>query len=319
MATTVVVNSTFAGKLALPYFSPALLGLHSLTNGMFTVKSNIEGTAVVPTLALSGSTVQDSSCDFTPVGTVTKDERLITPKLLDISKQICKNDFLNDWEVSNMLPGAKLGQPKTFVDQLIAQMLGVGMAQLEGDLYTGATGNSGEIDGLETLLTVDAALPAAQEVTGTTVTALNVIDEIGKVLTATPDRVRDQADYHIGVSSNIFYLLVRALGGFAAGNIGGAGVNNQGVTWHDGRDSILFEGVPVLRCPGMSADVMLASYTSQVWFGTSLMSDLNSVSTLDMFDHDLSRNIRFLATYFASVQYGSATEFVTYGIVNAAN
>lgn len=319
MATTLALTTSYAGKQTLPYFHSAFLALHSLSNGMFKVVPNIEGKAVVPVMALSGSTIVDATCDFTPVGTVTITERILTPELFDIPKQLCKKDFVADWEVQEMLPGAKLGQPKNAVEALIINMLGTSMQTLESTLYSGVNATAGEFDGLETLLTVDAALPPAQEVTGIAVTTLNVVDEIGKVIDATPDAIRDQTDYHIGVSSAIFYKLVRSQGGFLTGGIGAAGIDNKGVTWHDGRDMIMFEGIPVLRCPGMTATVMIATYTENVWFGTSLMSDLNTIATKDMYEVDLSRNIRFLGSYFAGVQYGSATQVVTYGIVNAAN
>ncbi len=109
------------------------------------------------------------------------------------------------------------------------------------------------------------------------------------------------------------------MGGFLAAGVGANGVGNAGPTWSNGADSVNIEGVTVIRCPGMTATVMIASYTENVWFGTSLMSDLNTIATKDMFEVDLSRNIHFLGTYFATVNYGSATEVVTYGIVNAAN
>ena len=319
MPTTLTVNSSFSGKQTLPYFHAAFLSLTSLSNGMFKVMTNIEGSANVPTINLSGDLVVDHTCDFAPVGTIAIAERKLTPELFDIPKQICKSDFLNDYEVQSMLPGAKLNQPKNAVDAIIIAMLGQSMATLEKKLYSGVNATAGEFDGVETLLAVDAALPADQEVTGTAVNAGNVATEIGKVIDATPDALRDQADFHIGVASNVFYAAVRALGIGAAGVGSPNGVDNKSATWYDGHSDIMWEGIRLVRCAGMTSDVMIASTTENFWFGTSLMSDLQSISTLDMFPVDLSRNIRFLGTYFAAVQYGSAVQVVTYGIVNTAN
>jgi hypothetical protein len=198
-------------------------------------------------------------------------------------------------------------------------MLGKSMAALEVTLYSGVNATSGQFDGIEVLLAADAALPAAQEVTGIAVNAGNVATELGKVIDATPSALRDQSDFHIGVASNVFYAAVRALGIGAAGVGAINGVDNKSATWYDGHSDIMWEGIRLVRCAGMTSDVMIASTTENIWFGTSLLSDLNTIATKDMWETELSRNIRFLGSYFAGVQYGSATQVVTYGIVNAAN
>lgn len=319
MATTVTINSSYAGKASAEYFQDVFLALDSLSNGMFRVVPNIEGKQVVRTILLSGTNVADATCDFAPTGTVAFDERIIEPELFQIQKTLCKKDFLSSWSSGEMLPGANLGMPKTPVDALITATLGTSMQQIEKNLYSGDTANAGEFTGVETLLALDPALPAAQEITGTTIDATNVIDEIGKVIDATPDELRDAAGFHIGVASNVFYKLVRSLGGFATGNIGGAGIDNKGVTWYDGGDTIMVEDIAVIKCPGMTANVMIATYTDNFWFGTSLESDVQTIKTLDMENLDLSLNINFSGRYFASTQYGSAAHVVTYGIVNSAN
>lgn len=327
MATTVTINSSYAGLASAEYFQDIFLSLQSLSNGMFKVVPNIEGKQVVRTILLSGVNVADGTCDFAPTGTVAYNERVIEPELFQIQKTICKKDFLSSWSAGEMLPGANLGMPSSPVDALITATLGESMQQIERNLYSGDTANAGEFTGVETLLALDAALPAAQEVTGTTVTALNVVDEIGKVIDATPDALRDQAGFHIGVASNVFYKLVRSQGGFmtkefgtdGVTQIGGAGVDNKGVSWYAGGDVIMFEDIPVIKCSGMTSNVMLATYTDNFWFGTSLESDLQTIKTLDMENLDLSLNINFSGRYLAAVQYGSAEHVVTYGIVNSAN
>ena len=69
------------------------------------------------------------------------------------------------------------------------------------------------------------------DVTGTTVTAANVIAEMGKIVDAIPSALYGKEDMFIYVSQNIARAYVRALGGFGASGLGAAGTNNQGTQW----------------------------------------------------------------------------------------
>jgi hypothetical protein len=79
-----------------------------------------------------------------------------------------------------------------------------------------------------TLLSTDAALPTANEVAGTTVTAANVITELGKIVDAIPSALYGAEDLNVYVSQNIARAYVRALGGFGASGLGAAGTNCYG-------------------------------------------------------------------------------------------
>ena len=68
-------------------------------------------------------------------------------------------------------------------------------------------------------------------VTGTTVDASNVIDELGKVVdhvAANKASLLDKEDFHIYVSNSIYQAYVRALGGFGANGLGGNGYEGRG-------------------------------------------------------------------------------------------
>lgn len=320
MATTTVNTTNYAGEFAGQYIGSALLEQVSLQNGIFTVKPNIKYKQTVKRATISGQLVADASCDFTSTATITLDDRVLEPKELQINVEQCKLDFANDWDALSMGIGAFDQLPRKYEDYIIARMLEKHMAQTESNLYTGDASNSGEFNGFATLIALDANLPAAQEVTGTTVAAANVIDELASILDATPTRVRQQPDFYIAVAPNIYYAYVRALGGFASGGVGANGVDNKGTTWwNGGTGNILFEGVPLKLANGLDSNVAFATYTANLWFGTGLLSDHNEVSLIDMGPTLGSKNVRFVARYTSGVQYGFAGDVVTYGIVNSAN
>lgn len=310
MATTTSITTTYAGEFAGAYVSAALLSGNTLSQGLISVKPNVKFKEVLKRLDLDGITA-NASCDFSDTSTVTITERILEPKELQVNLELCLTPFQSDWEAESMGFSA-LGQnlPKTFSDYFIGHVSAKIAEKTEQDVWSGSAG-AGSFDGFESLLTVDAALPSANEVTGTTVTAANVVVELGKIADAIPASLYGNEDLYIYVSQNIFRAYKRALGGFSAqSNEMG---NNQDINVQ------YFDGIKVAMVNGMSSNVAIASLKSNLYFGTGLMSDQQEVRVLDMASIDGSKNVRFVMRYTAAVQYSIVEDIVTYGIVNVAN
>ena len=317
MATTTSITTTYAGENSGKWISAALLSGVTLSNELITIMPNVKFKSVVSNL-VSASGLADASCDFTATGTVTLTERILEPKSLQVNKQLCKADFRDTWQAIEMGYSAHDVLPKSFADYLLAHQVDQVAADIEQHIWNGDAGNSGEFNGFMTLLTTDAALPAAQEVAGTTLTAANIIAEMGKVADAIPSRLYGKEGLRIYVSQNAMRLYVRALGGFGTSGLGANGVDGKGTLWYQGGE-LMFDGIPVVVANGLTADQMLASTKENLFFGTGLLSDNNEVKLLDMSDLDGSENVRIIMRMTAGVQYGNVTDIVTYGITNAAN
>ena len=65
---------------------------------------------------------------------------------------------------------------------------------------------------------------------------------------------------------------------------------------------------------GLASNKMIATTKDNLWFGTGLMSDSQEVRVLDMENLDGSQNVRVIMRFTAGVQYGIASDIVTYGI-----
>ena len=65
-------------------------------------------------------------------------------------------------------------------------------------------------------------------------------------------------------------------------------------------------------CPGMPDNTMIVSQKSNLWFGTNLLSDWNSIQVVDM-EQWAEENVRFSAKFLAGVQYGFGNEIAAYG------
>lgn len=315
MATTTSITTTYAGEFAGKYVAAALLSANTIEQGLITVKPNVKYKEVLKKLSLN-DIVKDASCDFTATSTVTLTERILQPEEFQVNLQLCKKDFHSDWEAVQMGYSAHDNLPKNFADFLIAHVASKVAAKMETNIWQGNTATSGEFDGFEKKLKNDADLPAANEVTGTTVTSSNVLAEIGKVVDAIPSAVYGREDLKIFVARNIYKAYVRALAGYGTSGLGAAGVENKGNLWYSNGQNLTFDGIPVVMASGMSDNVMIATYSENLYFGTGLLSDHNEVKLLDMADLDGSQNVRIIMRMTAGVQYSSVEDIVTYGIDN---
>ena len=317
MATTTSITTTYAGEFAGEYIAAALLEGSTIANGGITVKPNVKLKEVIKKVA-TDDIVKDATCDFDPTSTVTLTERILQPEEQQVNLQLCKKDFISDWEALSMGFSAHSNMPSKFSDFLIAHVAAKVAQRTEQSIWAGSTASNGQFDGLSTILAADAALPTANEVAGTSVTAGNVITELGKIVDAVPSALYGAEDLNIYVSQNIARAYVRALGGFGSSGLGAAGTNAMGTQWWN-NGSLSFDGVKIFVANGLASDTAVAAEKSNLFFGTGLLSDHNEVKVIDMADLDGSQNVRVVMRFTAGVQYGIVDDIVTYGITNSAN
>jgi len=317
MATTTSITTTYAGEFAGEYIAAALLEGSTISNGGITVKPNVKLKEVIKKVA-TDDIVKDATCDFDPTSTVTLTERILQPEEQQVNLQLCKKDFISDWEALSMGFSAHSNMPSKFSDFLIAHVAAKVAQRTEQSIWAGDTSTNGQFNGLSTLLAADAALPTGNEVAGTSVTAGNVITELGKIVDAIPSALYGAEDLNIYVSQNIARAYVRALGGFGSSGLGAAGTNAMGTQWWN-NGSLSFDGVKIFVANGLASDTAIAAEKSNLFFGTGLLSDHNEVKVIDMADLDGSQNVRVVMRFTAGVQYGIVDDIVTYGITNSAN
>jgi len=251
-----------------------------------------------------------------PYTTLT--EKILQPEEFQVNLQLCKKDFKSDWEAVQMGYSAFDSLPPAFADFLLSHVAAKVAEKTEQNIWKGVTANAGEFNGFATLLSLDAALPAAQEVAGTTVTAANVVAQLGLLVDAIPASLYGKEDLYLYVSQNIARAYVRALGGFGASGLGANGTNTMGTQWFN-NGSLSFDGIKIFVANGLAANTAIAAEKSNLFFGTGLMADSNEVKVIDMADIDGSENVRVVMRFTAGVQYGIVEDITTYGISNLAN
>ena len=308
MATSVSITSSYAGSFAGDYIAAALLSGATLNNGGITIKPNVKFKEVIKKVATDSNVIKDATCDFTDTATITLTERILQPEEFQVNLELCKKDFHSDWEAVQMGYSAFDSLPPAFSDFLIAHTAGLVAEKTEPNIWGGVTANAGEFNGLVTLATADASVI---DVVGTSVTAANVIAELGKVVDAIPSALYGKEDLYIYVSQNVARAYVRALGGFGASGLGANGVNAEGTQWWN-NGALSFDGVKIFVANGLADDTMMAAQKSNLFFGTGLLSDHNLVKLLDMADLDGSENVRVIMRFTAGVQYGIGSDIVLY-------
>ena len=316
LSTTTSITTTYAGEFAGRYIAAALLSAPTLDKGGITIMPNVKYKQVIKRVGTDGI-IKNATCDFDPTSTITLTEKILAPESFQVNLQLCKKDFISDWEAVQMGYSAFDTLPKNFADFLIAHAAEKVAAGMETAIWTGVNATAGQFDGIMTQIAADANLPSAQEVAGTTVTAANVIAELGKVVDACPAALYGKEDLTLYVSSNIYRAYVRALGGFAASGVGANGYDNKGTNQQLG--DLYFDGVRVFMANGLAANTALLTQKSNLYFATGLLSDLNEVKVLDMGNVDGSDNVRVVMRFTADAKYGFASDVVTYGITNSAN
>ena len=314
MPTTTSITTTYAGEFSKKYISAALLSASTIENGGIEVMPNVKFKSVIQRLA-TDAIVKDATCAFDATSTVTLTERIITPEEFQVNLELCKKDFASTWQSIEMGMSAFETLPKSFADYLIGHVAAKVAENNEISIWRGVNATAGQFAGFVTLATADAAVI---DVTGTTVTASNVIAELGKVVDAIPAALYGKEDLYIYVSQNVARAYVRALGGFGASGLGANGTNAQGTQWFN-NGSLSFDGIKIFVANGLAPTVAIAAQKSNLFFGTGLLNDSNEVQVIDMSPIDGSQNVRVVMRFTAAVQYGNVEDITTYGITNAAN
>jgi hypothetical protein len=317
MATTTSLTTTYAGQHSGMWVKAALLSGNTLANGGMTIMPNIAYKAVINKLSTDGL-LANASCDFSATSTVTITERTLTLEPFQVNLSLCKKDYITSWQSEEMGFSANKVLAKSFADYLLAFVVEKVAAAIETSIWNGVNATDGQVAGIMTLLTADAALPTANEVAGTTVTAANVIAELGKIVDAIPAALYGKDDLKLYVSQNIAKLYVRALGGFGASGLGANGSDNKGTQWYN-NGQLTFDGIPLFVANGLTANQAIAAQTSNLFFGCGLLNDANEVKLLDMANLDGSDNVRIVMRAAYAVNYHSVSDITTYGITNSAN
>jgi len=313
------ITSTYAGEAASGYIAAALLSANTLDKKLITIMPNVKYKSVIQKLDVSGI-IQDASCDFVTSGSVAISEQVITPKELQVNLQLCKQEFVDSWEALSLGFSAFDNIPASFNDFLVSYVGGKVAEATETAIWQGTNVN-GSFPGFQNLLSasiaaggataVVAAKDSAGAIASGSITSTNVIAKLDGLVSSIPDTVYGKEDLVIYVGTGVAKAYQQATAGAtSATSYGANGYNNQ---FTIGEKPYNYNGIDLVLCPGLGANKLVAAQKSNLFFGTGLLNDYNTVKVLDMSDIDGSQNFRVIMRYTAAVQFGIGQDIVYYG------
>jgi hypothetical protein len=295
MPTTTSLTTTYAGELAGEICAKALQA--NVSTQYVTFKPNVPYKSVARKIN-DDVTFAAGTCDFTPTGTITLTERILTLEEFQVQRQICKKDFFTDWSTADVLSGRVNTQIQ---DAIIERMVSGIAANNETIMWSGVNATAGQYDGFETLISASTAVNAGSG----TLDDTTIIGAIWSMINAAPTGVKGAAEkpiIYMGQAAWEAYMQAQ----IAAGNgwylTGGPEVNKRFVGMYE-----------IAVCPGMSADYMVFAQKSNLMLGTWQENQLNEVFVLDMQNLDGSQNVRYGARFYLGAQICVAEDIAYWG------
>ena len=301
MAIT-VTQANFNGKSAGFFISAALKASNSLD--YMTSIENIKYKSNVQALNQTVDSIANASCDFDQAGTLTLTEKVLEPKNLQVNLQLCKEDMLDSWEALQMRAGAGGGPSATFEDYIISYMGSIIAERTENDIWEGTNvaGHFNGFLGLVTGLLLPGPDPTVVQDAAAAVpyTAGNIISNLQSAVENIPSQTLGKDDLHIYINQKAYQYYIGAVS--TLGYVNAYNMNGDYVP--------MFEGYKLAVCNGMADNQMVVAQTSNLFFGTDLLSDSTRISLMDMSQLDGSDNLRLVCKYSAGVQTGTGADIV---------
>ena len=280
-----ITSSSYAGEHAGLYISPALKQAKSLE--YITMRENVNYKEVVNKV-VGADLVKDGTCAFNEQSaSLTLTESVLEVEQFQVNLDVCKKTLLSDWAYA---------QQDDFVAYATSYLATSIADSVENSIWQGNTSTSGQFNKIPTgSMTSSSAGGAFISGSGTG----NIITELGTLVSNIPTAVYGTEDLYIYMNKKTYRLYLSAISSLSAFPFN-----------HMGQYTPEFEGIKIAVCPGIADNVMYAGQKSNLFFGTSLSSDLTEISVLDMASLDGSQNIRMVARWTAGVQVGVASDFV---------
>ncbi|QDP49393.1 MAG: hypothetical protein Tp164SUR323001_15 [Prokaryotic dsDNA virus sp.] len=295
------VTSNYAGEAAAGYISAALLSGTTMAENNITFLNNVKYKANLRKITIAGTAgnlMADATCGYNDSGTLTYAERVLEPRNFDVNMTLCKQDYLSSWEGANMTAGLNGTVPQAFGDYIIGQTAARVSAEIEKSIWDGTTDENGQFDGFRKLLLADADV---NDVAGaTTLSAANIVAEIGKVMDTIPTAVYGKEDLRIFIPTSAYRFYQQAQAALGYANLYQA----------QGEVPLTYVGIQIAHAPGLADNTIVAGRVSNMFMGTDGSS--SEVKLLDMANLDGSDEIRVVMRFTAGINYAFGSDMVLY-------
>lgn len=310
MATTVNLNSTYAGHELIPLLVPMFDNLKEVRDGHVQLHNDVNFKKALRRMQVDGILGAESAA-FTPVGDVTIDEKVLFPTIREVNLQLEKDEFRSEWASQRMGKGQLTKQMAAEINEAVVKnILGKVGAALGVQMWTAAAGSADPSQlpdgGLRTQIkaSIEAAgagtdLERAGYVDGTdAITATNVLGELNKVLSAMKPAALSFGETRLFVASDVWFAYTQAIGDQANT------LNSTTAT------PMSFGGYQMVVVKELAAGEIIAANKDNLHYGTDIFSDANYVEMIDLSHTTGDRYVRFIQKVAIDVKVGFTAETV---------
>ena len=301
--------NTYAGELALPYVTAALLGAETIAKGRCRFLEGIVGKTVISGLATT-DTIQAANCDFSGGSNVALTEQVLNPSDLAVMEEVCRGTMYPTWIAANGRMERNGELPVAWGDFLLGAVAERTGSNLENLLWSGDAGavfgtgflsNDGVID--EAGINASACQDFTQVDTGAAWTAGNILDKLSLVFdgaAAIPGILgKPGVGFYISYEAYAFFLQAVA-------------AQNTDAGFNQSLEGATYLGYPVYATSGIpnTVDVAVFTYPDNLVVGANSYTADISAQLIPTYQYDGSDNVRISMRFAVGVQSGVATDGV---------
>jgi len=304
-----VSPNTYAGELALPYVTAAILGAETINKGRARLIEGVVHKAVINALDYDGGLLQGSACDFTDGASMTLSEQVVTLSDLMVNEAICRGTIFPTF----MAAAGRMrrdGQiPPDFAQFLLAATAEQAGKSLESLMWTGASpfgvgllSNDGVID--EAGIDASAMAGFAEADTGTTAwSASNILDVLDLIFAKAAD-----TPGILGKPGCGFYISYEAYAFFQQA------IAAKGTEGNYNKDlkEVTYLGYPVYATSGIpnTVDVGVFTYPDNIVVGTNAYTGNEAANLIPAYQYDGSDNVKVTMNFAVGVNVAVAADGV---------
>ena len=302
-ADDIVVNGdTYAGVQALPYVTAEVKKPVTVQKGYVRQIDGLTKSAVINDIASSNPIQSASVCNFDPGDNLSTSEQVLTLTDYKVNEQICRGTIFPTWMGQGMSRNGDL--PQSFSDFILSTVAGKAGEQIETGLWRGrldgANNSKGFLSNTGTLDAAGFANSACKDFAVVETTqadtpagVLLFLQEVYEKVAADKSAILMKPDFGFYVGTKIYSQYMLGLGASTTFQALGAGGNF---------DNLTYMGFPLYVCPGMPERAIVATYTSNLVFGTNLATDWTEARLIPTYQYDGSDNVRVTMNFAMGVQ-----------------
>ena len=292
------INVNYNGREANGYISKALLENRTLNNEWITTIPNIKFKAHLRKFDVS-DVIKQRSDQFSDKGSVDRTDKVLTLEDLEVNSELPVYDFEQDWQARQMRSGAlNTDLTAVFRDFVIQRYTDEVSDEIERIIWQGDTSNSGFLgvmDGFDKKLSNSGSV-ISKSITNAT-TKSNVISQLDAVYKDIPEEVYRKNDAAIFVP-------------YATGKFYRQAVASQAnEAYYGALGGLTYIDVPIYEVP-LPTTTYVAGQSSNMFFGTDLLSDFNELRLIDLREYTGDDLLRMVMKFKAGVEIANEDEVV---------